>query len=259
MITISQPARLRKGPGNGSPSDGLCLMQMVDWFSGSDHTTDHPKCASRILGELAMFLNDSAPSQEVRDSLWPLTWLLLDSVDPGREMVRIEHVIREVTHRMVAPLFKGKIRANLESSESMEEIWSAARMASATSSASSASTARAWDSAWSAVKVESAACAASTAIVESAAMMESAAWAASAASEASAAWAASAADTWNAAWSSAKSSEAAEHAASAANKAWNTLKAILIEAIDLGAHGEEDPVFTPRCEKLALIERETAA
>ena len=68
---------LRKGAGRGNPKDGLCLMQMVDYFSGRDRQiSDHPRCACPVLTCFCIFVNDCAPSQAARDELWPLVWQL---------------------------------------------------------------------------------------------------------------------------------------------------------------------------------------
>src|SRR5262245_2266027 len=116
-----RPARLRRGSGNGNPADGLCLMQMVDWFSGSQQVSDHPSCASPVLSVIGIRLNDTAGDQQ-RETLWPLVWQLLDSRDPASEQMRAEHIVREVTHRIVAPLFVGCRADALRAAQTMTEI-----------------------------------------------------------------------------------------------------------------------------------------
>src|SRR5512139_442492 len=127
---IVQPARLRHG--NGNPKDGLCLMQMVDWFAGHEKVSDAPACACPVLTVIGIRLNDTAPSDEARDSLWPLVWRLLDSRDPGAEQLRAKHIVREVTRRIVAPLFDTRLpghAAALRSAQSMQDIEQAAKAA----------------------------------------------------------------------------------------------------------------------------------
>jgi hypothetical protein len=192
---IVQPAKLRKGSGSGAPEDGLCLMQMVDWFSGSDHVTDCPKCASPVLSKFAIYVNDLAPSQSKRDELWPLTWRLIGSADASSEQARAEYLVRAVTHRLVAPLFVGEHRNALLNAKTMVEIETAAR-----------------------------------AVTSAARTISAAAEAAAEAAEA-----------------------AAEAAADAESAWWDITREILVEAIELGPRGQEDPVYIPRAEQLVKI------
>lgn len=71
---------------------GLCVMQAVAWFADEEKLVDAPKCACPVLRGWAISLNDSAPSQEHRDSLWSIVFDLLDSKDPNsvdmRENIR---------------------------------------------------------------------------------------------------------------------------------------------------------------------------
>ena len=98
---------LRGGAGNGNPSDGLCLMQMVNYFAGEDRKiSDHPKCASPALTAFGIRLNDTAPSQELRDTLWPLVFMLQDSRDADAENRRAEFLVIEVTKGPVADAFE---------------------------------------------------------------------------------------------------------------------------------------------------------
>ena len=96
--------RLSNGAGDGDPRHGLCVMEMVSWISGDDRTTDQPSCASPHLTTFAIALNDSAITSEVRDSLKPLAFLLVDTYDPGRERMRSTYLMRESAHRLLAPL-----------------------------------------------------------------------------------------------------------------------------------------------------------
>ena len=124
-----EPIRLRNGAGNGNPKDGLCLMQAVHWFSGADYLSDRPECASPVLCEMGIWLNDMAPTQAARDSLWPLVWLLLDSRDPTANQARAEHIVREVVHRILASVFDRHApehAAALRAANSMPQIQAAA-------------------------------------------------------------------------------------------------------------------------------------
>lgn len=160
---IVQPAKLRNGAGNGKPEDGLCLMQMVDWFAGNEKVTDTPACACPVLTALGIRLNDIAPDQAARDSLWPLVWRLLDSKDVKSERLRSEHIVREVTHRIIALVFDThwpEHASALRKAHSMLEIEAAARAASACATAKAAT---AWEAVRAASVAEAAARAASAA------------------------------------------------------------------------------------------------
>lgn len=184
---------LRHGTGNGNPKDGLCLVQMVDWFAGSERVTDHPECASPGLSKFAIYLNDDAPSQEKRNELWPLVWRLLGSADDAAEIPRIEHLMR----RPLAPLFSLGRDGLLGKAQRMEEIKITADMIA---------TAAAWP------------------------VGEARAEARRVAREAT-----------------------MGGATAAVAAAWEISREIFIEAIELGPHGEEDPIFTPRAEQLCKI------
>ncbi len=85
--------------GVGDLEHGLCLMQMVSWFSGEDvlykneqsYISDHPKCASPYLATVGICLNDSADDEQ-RQRLWPFVWKLIDSVDPDNEKKRYNYI-----------------------------------------------------------------------------------------------------------------------------------------------------------------------
>ena len=96
--------RLRKGAGGGDPRDGFCVMELVSWISGDDRATDEPDCASPHLTAFAIALNDSAMTSQVRDSMKPLAFSLVDTRDPRRERQRGDYLLRESAHRLLAPL-----------------------------------------------------------------------------------------------------------------------------------------------------------
>lgn len=226
-----KPINLRRGAGNGDPKNGLCLMQAVHWFSGVDHLSDHPECASPVLCEVGIRLNDTAPDQKSRDQLWPLVWQLLDSRDPDAEQRRAEHIVRGVAHRIVAPIFD-KIKlpehaAALRGADSMEGIKGAA----------------------SDVAVNPA----RAAVARAARAAANAAWAARAAWAADAAWVADAAWAASARAAAAAAVVAASDRSPAWAAAWNEFRLIFIEAIALGKHGDGDPIYEPRALQLHRI------
>jgi hypothetical protein len=241
---IVQPAKLRAGAGDGKPEDGLCLMQMVAWFSGSNFVTDTPACACSVLSVVAIRLNDSAPSQEARDSLWPLVWRLLDSQDVNAAQKRAEYIVREVARRIVAPLLDVRYpqyAIALRRAETMRELGAVARAAADTADIAP-------DTAY--INVADAAARAAAACV-----VRAAAYAADAAYARAVAFAAADVAAANAACAAAYARTAACAANAAGGAAaWEALRDILIEASALGKHGEEDPVFyTPRAEQLVKL------
>jgi hypothetical protein len=214
-----EPIKLRRGSGNGNPNDGLCLMQAVHWFSGADELSDNPECASPALCAIGIRLNDSAPSQGHRDQLWPLVWSLLDSRDPEAEQRRAEYIVREIVHRIVAPVFDRFAPhhgAALRAANTMSEIHTAAAGA-----AEAAAGAAAWATA-------------ATGAAARAAARGAAAWATAAAGAAARATAATGAAAAKEIW-------------------WDELRSIFVEAIALGKHGEADPIYAPRAMQLVRI------
>jgi hypothetical protein len=259
--------RLRTGAGNGNPREGMCFMQVVHWFSGADITTDHPPCASPVLSHVGIVLNDHAPTQADRDGLWPLVWQLLDSRDSLAEVPRAEHIIRETAHRILAPLFDKSGLAEsataLRGAFSMREIEAAAEAAQAAGAAGAAEWAARGAAEWAARGA-----AAAAAVARAAAGAAGAAeWAARAAAVARAearvveaglvAWAL--VTEARAALTAARAVACAEGAwtwtwagAEAALAAWAEMRAIFVEAIALGRHGQEDPVYESRATELEL-------
>lgn len=92
------PIKLRRGFSDSKDlKKGLCLMQMVDWFSGHNKClTDKPSCASPVLTTLAIYLNDRAIEQEKRDSLWPFVWKLIGSKDDEVEDLRKRYLEQKI-------------------------------------------------------------------------------------------------------------------------------------------------------------------
>jgi hypothetical protein len=234
-----EPIKLRRGSGNGNPNDGLCLMQAVHWFSGADELSDNPECASPALCAIGIRLNDSAPSQGHRDQLWPLVWSLLDSRDPEAEQRRAEYIVREIVHRIVAPVFDRFAPhhgAALRAANTMSEIHTAAAgAAEAARGAAAAADAAAGAAAWAT---------AATGAAARAAARGAAAWATAAAGAAAAA---------DAAAGAAARATAATGAAAAKEIWWDELRSIFVEAIALGKHGEADPIYAPRAMQLVRI------
>jgi hypothetical protein len=92
LDTMFPPLHLRHGVGNGNPKDGLCLLQMVDWFSGNEKPKDTPLCVDVSLWHIAMWLNDSTNCQAQRDRLWPFVWKLIGTVDQSSRINRLAYI-----------------------------------------------------------------------------------------------------------------------------------------------------------------------
>ena len=209
--------KLRAGKGGGDPRNGLCIMEMVDYFNGADRVTDHPQCACLALTHYAISLNDRAPSQEDRDSLKPLLPLLSGSRDSAAEKKRAEYLVRETCARIVAPVLAGRWPEHAATIEDAARDGSLTELRMACLDA--ANDAAAYAAAYAAAN------AAATAANDAA---YAAAYAAAAIAAAIAA------------------NAAATAANAAARRAiWFTQKAILDGAIKLGAHGRLDIASVP--------------
>jgi hypothetical protein len=219
---------LRSGSGNGNPEDGLCLMQMVDWFDGRERKiTDQPPCACPVLTAYGIRLNDDAPSQDARDELWPLVFQLVGSRDKAAEKARIEFLIVETTRVCVADAFEAiGLHGHAKELRSVQTVADVKRAAAA------------------------AAHAAYAAAADAAHADAAHAGAADAAAAARAARAAAAAD----AAAAATAAYVAATATTARLSMWRKAKDIFARAILMGRHGELDPVsVAPRAEKLAKV------
>lgn len=95
---------LRLGGGGGDPKDGLCLMEFVDLLSGAERVTDRPRTACPVLTELAINLNDFAPSDQERDGLKPFAPRLIGTNDPEMAWPRADYIVRQAAARVVAPI-----------------------------------------------------------------------------------------------------------------------------------------------------------
>jgi hypothetical protein len=76
---------LRNGSG-ATPSDGGCVMQVIDWLS-SDGWTDRPKCVHPYLRHLAIMANDALVDGE-RQKLVDLIPRLMNTASNDNELTR---------------------------------------------------------------------------------------------------------------------------------------------------------------------------
>ena len=93
---------LIKGAGGGDPRKGLCIMEMVSYFDGAELVTDRPECACPMLTDIAIEINDRAPSLAARNTLKPLLPLLSGSRDEGARKARAWFIMREIAVRILA-------------------------------------------------------------------------------------------------------------------------------------------------------------
>jgi len=230
MIDFNAIAQIHliKGAGGGNPRNGLCIMEMVSYFDGASRVTDHPECACLALTAFAIRLNDDAPSQADRDTLKPLAPLLAGTRSTEHTQARVEHLVRAVVNRIIAPVFDARWpqhAAALRKAQTMTKIADAANDAYAAANDADAANAAAY-----------------------------AAYAANAANAANADAAAYAAYAANAANANAAEAAANDAYAAAKRDVWQTQREILIEAIKLGPHGGLDvETYNQRAAELAKV------
>lgn len=112
ILKAIQPVKLINGGNQGSDlSKGLCLMEMVSYFAADPVITDHPRCASSVLTDFGISLNDNAPSQKARDTLKPLIFKLMGSNHKGQERKRDAHLSLNMVKRVIGPWLKQKSRS----------------------------------------------------------------------------------------------------------------------------------------------------
>lgn len=89
---------LIKGPGTGRPEDGLCLLQLVDWFDGHDNVCEYPECVSPAIAAFGRWLNDWCDDVR-RQELKPFVPLLVGTADPAAEDARARHLLNWIICR----------------------------------------------------------------------------------------------------------------------------------------------------------------
>nr|MDQ5862759.1 hypothetical protein [Actinomycetota bacterium] len=90
--------KLDKGEHN-SFEDGHCAMEVVAWLAGEGHT-DAPECASRVLRNMTIGLNDAWDNGE-RQKLAPFLPRMVgtgnDGLDEQRSYLALDWIIRTYT------------------------------------------------------------------------------------------------------------------------------------------------------------------
>lgn len=149
--------------------DGHCAMEVVAWLAGEGHT-DAPQCASRVLRNMTIGLNDTWDTDE-RQKLAPFLPRMVgtgdDGLDEARSYLALDWMIRTYTpawldlagHTKEAQELRDLRRiVDLATAEAAgpvvkagNEVASAAESA-AWSAARSAARSAAWSAAWSAAE-----------------------------------------------------------------------------------------------------------
>jgi hypothetical protein len=94
--------------GIGEPGEGTaCVMSLVAHLAGEGHT-DRPRCASPVIREFAIPLNDRMP-REARQRLKPFVPRLVGTND-GLDRARAE-VLRQVLAEVLVPRASGECQA----------------------------------------------------------------------------------------------------------------------------------------------------
>lgn len=93
---------LRAGKG-ASPSDGGCVMQIVDWLS-TEGWSDKPSCVHPVLRDLAIGANDALPAAQ-RQVLVDLIPRLMNTNVGG-----IHYQLTLAAAKFILPLFQGTVQ-----------------------------------------------------------------------------------------------------------------------------------------------------
>jgi len=175
-----------KFPG---PDGGTCINEAAIVVAGFKYksissASDCPPCFSVVFSSYLLTLNDKMPD-DVRQKLIPFATKLAGSADSNEiERERCEYIIREVTHRIVAPMldkdYYPKHAKALRAANTMQEIKVAASNAADDAAhvayAASAASAAAYAAAAYAVNAAYAAHVAHVAAADDAAYAAYAAW-----------------------------------------------------------------------------------
>ena len=78
----------------------LCVNEMVAFLAGEPHS-DTPECASPVLAQYNIGLNDSR--QSFRDELIRAVPEMIGTRNPELELARLEYLVFQVARRIVAP------------------------------------------------------------------------------------------------------------------------------------------------------------
>lgn len=88
----------------------LCFMEMTAFLAGEPHS-DHPRCASPVLTQYGIALNDRG--QAFRDALEPIVVEMIGSANPALEQKRAEYLVFNVAKRILPIALTGVINKKL--------------------------------------------------------------------------------------------------------------------------------------------------
>ena len=151
-------AQLAKG-AHDNPADGVCLLEAVAWVSGEKHS-DHPTCASPILGTFGRSLNDVLPDDK-RQRLVALVPSIVGTAGDGLDQQRGLMAADWIVHTYVPSWLRvAGLTADAAALEAAPEVTSWDELVAVTpllvkskksaAAARAAARAAAWDAAWAA-------------------------------------------------------------------------------------------------------------
>jgi hypothetical protein len=96
--------RIKLSRGKHIPGNELCIMEAEAYIAGEEHT-DHPKCVSPILAQIARMVNDFM-TQEHRDKyLAPMLGQFAGTVGTEEDEKKRTLLILDVSIRKIFPIF----------------------------------------------------------------------------------------------------------------------------------------------------------
>lgn len=94
------PLKLSKF-SHDSPSDGMCVMEMVSFLAGEEWS-DNPPCSSPVVSRFCQVINDKF-RQDVRDKLQSYVPRLIGTASPSHDIERAEYLAWSAI-RIFAPI-----------------------------------------------------------------------------------------------------------------------------------------------------------
>lgn len=88
------------------PEEGMCVMEMVSFLAGEEWS-DTPECASPLLSEFCMTLNDTQ-NQTFRDRLQTYVPCLIGTVSPEHEAERTEYLAWALVRKFLPAALREK-------------------------------------------------------------------------------------------------------------------------------------------------------
>ena len=89
-------------------ADGLCVMEAVAMLSGEEHF-DHPICASWVITELAIWVNDSCGDELRNELLRDLPWRIVGTDASAKIEKQRVYMVADWAVRFVTPLIFDRV------------------------------------------------------------------------------------------------------------------------------------------------------